>query len=207
MEDRLVQYPNRVRLIQVDGQPGVYDIEAVPGTVTANGTPLNKATLLSDTVATLVNNAATPNEALKYLAERVQPITLGGTGATTVGGILANLGIADYIVEQGTTNAWSWEKYANGKIHCARKVSTGYTATESSGNLYYQDYDVVVPNAVPVLTNTINNVIIMPQAGNGLSFFMVKGISGKTISYRYVNSASVTNNQLTVLYQFDGKWK
>lgn len=207
MEDRLVQYPNRVRLIQVDGQPGVYDIEAVPGTVTANGTPLNKATLLSDTVATLVNNAATPNEALKYLAERVQPIKLGGTGATTVGGILANLGIADYIVEQGSTGVWSWEKYANGKIHCAQKVSTEYNASETSGNLYYKDYDIVVPDAVPVLTGTINNVIIMPQAGNGLSFFMVKGISRRTISYRYVNSASVYHNQLTVLYQFDGKWK
>ena len=207
MEDRLVQYPNRVRLIQVDGQPGVYDIEAVPGTVTANGTPLNKATLLSDAVATLVNNAATPNEALKYLAERVQPIKLGGTGATTVEGILANLGIADYVVEQGTTNNWSWEKYANGKIHCALKFQTVYSAPEPSGNLYYKDYEIVVPDAVPVLTDTITNVIIMPQAGNGLSFFMVKGISGRTISYRYVNSASVTNNQLTALYQFDGKWK
>lgn len=90
MEDRLVQYPNRVRLVQVDGQPGVYDIEAVPGAVTANGTPLNKATLLSDAVATLVNNAATPNEALKYLAERVQPVKLGGTGANTKMGAKKN---------------------------------------------------------------------------------------------------------------------
>ena len=135
------------------------------------------------------------------------PISEGGTGAATVEGILANLGIADYIVEQGTTNNWSWEKYANGKIHCALKVQTVYGATETSGNLYYRDYDLAVPDAVPVLTNTINNVIIMPQAGNGLSFFMVKDISGRTISYRYVNSASVTNNQLTVLYQFDGRWK
>ena len=113
----------------------------------------------------------------------------------------------DYIVEQGTTNEWSWEKYANGKIHCAMKVSTLYNASESSGNLYYKDYEIVVPGAVPVLTDTINNVIIMPQAGNGLSFFMVKGISGRTISYRYVNSASVYHNQLTVFYQFDGRWK
>lgn len=135
------------------------------------------------------------------------PVSEGGTGATTVEGILANLGIADYVVEQGTTNNWSWEKYANGKIHCALKFQTVYSASNSSGNLYYKDYDIAVPDAVPVLTNTINNVIIMPQAGNGLSFFMVKGISGRTISYRYVNSASVTNNQLTALYQFDGKWK
>lgn len=115
--------------------------------------------------------------------------------------------IADYIVEQGTTNDWSWEKYANGKIHCAMKVSTAYSASESSGNLYYKDYEIVVPDAVPVLTDTINNVIIMPQAGNGLSFFMVNDISGRTIGYRYVNSASVDRNQLTVLYQFDGTWK
>ena len=135
------------------------------------------------------------------------PVSEGGTGAITVEGILANLGIADYVVEQGTTNNWSWEKYANGKIHCALRFQTVYTATSQSGNLYYKDYDIVVPDAVPVLTNTINNVIIMPQAGNGLSFFMVKDISGRTISYRYVNSASVTNNQLTVLYQFDGRWK
>lgn len=135
------------------------------------------------------------------------PISEGGTGANTVEGILANLGIADYIVEQGTTNNWSWEKYANGKIHCAIKVSNVYSATSQSGNLYYKDYDITVPNAVPILTNTINNVIIMSQAGNGLSFFMVKGISEKTISYRYVNSTSVNNNQLTVLYQFDGRWK
>lgn len=122
MEDRLVQYPNRVRLVQVDGQPGVYDIEAVPGTVTANGTPLNKATLLSDTVATLVNNAATPNEALKYLAERVQPVRLGGTGASTVEGILANLGIDDYVVEQGTKQGtggiWTYRKWDSGVAEC-----------------------------------------------------------------------------------------
>ena len=135
------------------------------------------------------------------------PVSEGGTGATTVEGILANLGIADYTVEQGTTNEWSWEKYANGKIHCAMKVSTSYNASEPSGNLYYKDYEIVVPGAVPVLTDTINNVIIMPQAGNGLSFFMTKGISGRTISYRYVNSADVYHNQLTVLYQFDGRWK
>ena len=113
----------------------------------------------------------------------------------------------DYIVEQGTTNNWSWEKYANGKIHCEQMISTGYGASESSGNLYYRDYEIVIPDAVPVLTNTIKNVIIMPQAGNGLSFFMGKGISGRTISYRYVNSAPVNINQLTVFYQFDGRWK
>ena len=72
MEDRLVEYPNRVRLIPVEGQDGVYDIVQMPGTVTSEGTPLNKLTLLSDNVAELLDNPATPSEALGRLAERLQ---------------------------------------------------------------------------------------------------------------------------------------
>lgn len=48
MEDRIVQYPNRIKLVPVDGQPDTYDIEEVPGEVTSEGTPLSKATLLTD---------------------------------------------------------------------------------------------------------------------------------------------------------------
>lgn len=48
MEDRIVQFPNRIKLVPVDGQPNTYDIEEVPGEVTSEGTPLSKATLLSD---------------------------------------------------------------------------------------------------------------------------------------------------------------
>lgn len=48
MEDRIVQFPNRIKLVPVDGQPNIYDIEEVPGEVTSEGTPLSKATLLTD---------------------------------------------------------------------------------------------------------------------------------------------------------------
>lgn len=51
MKDRLIQYPNRYRLVAVQGQEGVYDLEAVTGTVTEQGTPLNKANLLTDATA------------------------------------------------------------------------------------------------------------------------------------------------------------
>lgn len=48
MKDRLVEFPNRYRLQEIEGQPGVYDVVPQPGEVTDQGTPLNKATLLSD---------------------------------------------------------------------------------------------------------------------------------------------------------------
>ena len=48
MIDRVVQYPHRYRAVPVAGQENVFDFVPVPGTVTSEGTPLNKATLLSD---------------------------------------------------------------------------------------------------------------------------------------------------------------
>ncbi|WP_312093495.1 phage tail protein [Aminipila sp.] len=64
MEDRNVQYPMRYR-DKITGQ--IFDFEEMPGTVTNAGTPLNKANLLSDAVATkysLNGLNATPNKAL-----------------------------------------------------------------------------------------------------------------------------------------------
>lgn len=208
MEDRLVQYPNRVQLIQVDGQPGVYDIEAVPGTVTANGTPLNKATLLSDAVATLVNNAATPNEALKYLAERVQPIKLGGTGANTVEGILANLGIADYVVEQGTSGIWTYEKWNSG-IAKLWGTYTGTSVTPTAwGNIYASD---TIPRIdYPFAFTSAPQVQVTPRyTGTGGGFWIYCVGVGYTTQTPFYGAARGTNTAIVPCIDFYviGRWK
>lgn len=53
MKDRVVQYPHRYQLVPVAGESDTYDIIAKPGTITEAGTPINKATLLSDATAAL----------------------------------------------------------------------------------------------------------------------------------------------------------
>ena len=70
MIDRVVQYPNRYRAIPVAGQENVFDFVPVLGTITTEGTPLNKATLLSDETATLygmTGDNTTVNQALQRL--------------------------------------------------------------------------------------------------------------------------------------------
>lgn len=70
MIDRNVQYPHRYQLVPVAGQDGVYDIIAKPGTITDVGTPINKATLLSDATAALYGLSgedATVNNALSTI--------------------------------------------------------------------------------------------------------------------------------------------
>ena len=53
MKDRLVEFPNRYRIVPVEGATNVVDLLPVTGVVTDEGTPLNKHTLLRDATAAL----------------------------------------------------------------------------------------------------------------------------------------------------------
>ena len=72
MQDRLPTYPGRVVLEPVEGATNTYDM-TLADVPTQEGTPLNKANLLSDSTATLLglNAGATPNDALVALAGRI----------------------------------------------------------------------------------------------------------------------------------------
>lgn len=51
MQDRNVQWPNRYQLTKVPGTDDIYDLTPAPGTITAEGTMINKASLLTDETA------------------------------------------------------------------------------------------------------------------------------------------------------------
>ena len=72
MQDRVSQYPGRVKLTPVSGQENVYDMEWADGATVA-GTPLNKANLLTDATATAMGltSSATPNTALAQLNTKI----------------------------------------------------------------------------------------------------------------------------------------
>lgn len=87
MRDRQVQYPNRFRLNAVSGQENVYDLVAVPGTVTQAGTALNKANLLSDATAALLGLTGDPtvNQALALIGDKLKAETGSYVGTGTYG--------------------------------------------------------------------------------------------------------------------------
>lgn len=89
MKDRVTQFPHRYQLVPVAGQADTYDIVAKPGTVTEEGTPINKANLLSDETAELyelVGDDANVDKALYALGISKKYATLRkSTGYTTEG--------------------------------------------------------------------------------------------------------------------------
>lgn len=72
MTDRSVEYPSRYQLTLVSGT--TYDLTAVPGTITAEGTALNKASLLTDATSALLgltSSDPTVNEAFTQLMSNI----------------------------------------------------------------------------------------------------------------------------------------
>ena len=64
MKDRLVEHPNRFRLQAVEGEVGVYDLRPLPGTVTEEGTALNKVNIFDDVMSARYGlNDGTPSQA------------------------------------------------------------------------------------------------------------------------------------------------
>ena len=82
MQDRVSTYPGRIKLTPVAGQTNVYDWERFDSP-TVTGTPLNKATFLTDATASAIEalgvTAPTlPTEALTALATVLSGIGLTG---------------------------------------------------------------------------------------------------------------------------------
>lgn len=91
MQDRISLYPGRVKIEPVAGQAKLYDITRADQP-TQEGTPLNKANLLSDATAAAIKallasqteDPATPNEALNILAQAVEDVATVAAGKCSI---------------------------------------------------------------------------------------------------------------------------
>lgn len=87
MQDRVSLYPGRVKLEPVAGQDNLYDLTRADQP-TQEGTPLNKANLLSDATAAAIKallasqteDPATPNDALNTLTQAVEAVATVAAG-------------------------------------------------------------------------------------------------------------------------------
>lgn len=113
-------------------------------TKTAGGLEIGMETYYDATVTTVqhegvgdgvfaetVENISAPSSVL--------PIAYGGTGATTIEGILTTLGIVKYVIETGTDNDWDYVKYNDGTYeawYILHPSSATIAVTTSVGSVY-----------------------------------------------------------------------
>lgn len=109
MQDRVSLYPGRVKLEPVAGQANTYDLTRADQP-TQEGTPLNKASLLSDATAAAIKallasqteDPATPNAALAILAQAVEDVATVAAGSCSMD-TLTYTGTGKYGAENPTT--------------------------------------------------------------------------------------------------------
>ena len=131
------------------------------------------------------------------------PVEGGGTGVATLDELRQALGIKDYIIEQGISGNWTYQKYASGYADLwwrGTVTPTSYTAVGS----------MVVTNIISLSMpfGVTGNVVV---TGSVQNLHMICNTdwsySGKTVSFRMLRAASMTIGNQTVSLRVVGKWK
>ena len=120
-------------------------------------------------------------------------IRVGGAGT---------LPVADYIVEHGTSNGWTYQKYASGYADLWWRGDVTVTSYTNEGSMVYTNrFSVTMPFGVTgnvVVTGTCDNLHILCNTG--------WDFANKTVSFRLLRVAALKLGPQTVSLRVTGKW-
>lgn len=168
--DRVVQYPGRVTMTPT-GNTNEYDLARAEGNVTEAGTPFNADAfnsianqIIADAVAEAVPDA---------VAQALQAV-------------------GKYLVETGTSNGWTYEKYSDGTMKAWRTITTGSTWTLVKGDVYQNQTSLTLPAgmtffagyASPTVKLTVVIGAQVQKDGNN-AMLTVHRLSGSAASVTY----------------------
>nr|DAR25550.1 MAG TPA: protein of unknown function DUF859 [Caudoviricetes sp.] len=143
-----------------------------------------------------------PVELGKGLAQPL-PVESGGTGVATLAELLAALGVKDYIIEQGISGNWTYQKYASGYADLWWRGTVKPTSYTTVGSMVYTN---IISLSMPF--GVTGNVVV---TGSGDNLHMICNTdwsyAGKTVSFRMLRAASMTLGNQTVSLRVVGKWK
>ena len=131
------------------------------------------------------------------------PAESGGTGVATLDELRQALGIKDYIIEQGISGNWTYQKYASGYADLWWRGTVKPTSYTTVGSMVYTN---IISLSMPF--GVTGNVVV---TGSGTNLHMICNAdwsyAGKTVSFRMLRAASMTLGNQTVSLRVVGKWK
>ena len=187
--DRVVQYPGRIILTPVQGEANTYDMSRAEGTVTADGTPFNAETfngIADDIIQTADDNIITENE----LAQLESLL-----GVTGVYGVLNKLA-QNAVIDSGTSNGWSWKKYADGTFEASGRFSNTTAINTSSGAVYFSTLQTINTPDIGISSLTYFDTVYCGGEGT-----WTKGgnITNQSVSFAFCSAASRSSTTRTVM--------
>lgn len=143
-----------------------------------------------------------PVELGKGLAQPL-PVESGGTGVATLAELLAALGVKDYIIEQGISGNWTYQKYASGYADLWWRGTVKPTSYTTVGSMVYTN---IIRLSMPF--GVTGNVVV---TGTGDNLHILTNVdwsyANKTVSFRLLRAASMTLGEQIVALRVVGKWK
>lgn len=131
------------------------------------------------------------------------PVEGGGTGVATLDELRQALGIKDYIIEQGISGNWTYQKYASGYADLWWRGTVKPTSYTTVGSMVYTN---IISLSMPF--GVTGNVVV---TGSVQNLHMICNTdwsySGKTVSFRMLRAASMTLGNQTVSLRVVGKWQ
>ena len=123
-----------------------------------------------------------------------------------IGGVVGTLQTGDpkdYIIEQGTSGNWTYQKYASGYADLWWRGNVNVTSYTAVGSMVYTN---IISLSMPF--GVTGNVVV---TGSVQNLHMICNTdwsySGKTVSFRMLRAASMTLGNQTVSLRVVGKWK
>lgn len=121
-----------------------------------------------------------------------------------IGGVVGTLQTGkDYIIEQGTSGNWTYQKYASGYADLWWRGDVNVTSYTDVGSMVYTN---IIRLSMPF--GVTGNVVV---TGSVQNLHMICNTdwsySGKTVSFRMLRAASMTLGNQTVSLRVVGKWK
>ena len=126
---------------------------------------------------------------------------------------ISSMGIADYIVEQGTSGIWTYRKWNSGIAECWISTATSVIGSTASGALsggYYAQLNSPPFGYLPIKFVTYPSIVGSARLGSGLGFLSASvnvNASGTTVAFLscWGNQASTSINEISL--ELKGRWK
>ena len=120
----------------------------------------------------------------------------------------ADMGIvtpADYVVEQGVSSNWHYQKWNSGLIKMWRKTTSSNLGAVQDGGVngwYYRLYTITIPNG---LLKTVTSAMCNCKWGTGLSFASAREVT--TTEFQATYFSNQNGGAGTFYHEVTGTWK